>query len=278
MLRTALASLAVSLAVAFAAPAFAQVGADLNISPKRVVFKNGERNATVHIFNQGDEPATYTVEMTDRVMTPDGQISPLAEGAARPAWSAVDLVQYTPRRVTLQPKSSQAVRIRLRDGVAGEERRSHLTVTALPPESTGLTAAAAAASAGQDQLALQVIGMFSVSIPVIVREGAAPSRAEILDPVLVAAQGQDKPRVTFTVTRQGGASIYGDVEVYAGEGRRRRLVGKTRGVAVYPEIGQRAFSIPLTETVAHSEPLKIVYLDDDQKPGAELAAVSFAAP
>jgi hypothetical protein len=78
----------------------AQVGADLNISPRRVTFAEGERAATVYIFNQGDTPATYTVELVDRVMQPDGQIVAQADALDAPrSPSAQPFIQYTPRRV-----------------------------------------------------------------------------------------------------------------------------------------------------------------------------------
>src|SRR5690606_19449850 len=105
----AAAALALSASVL---PTNAQVGADLNISPKRVVFAPGERSAIVYVFNQGDQPATYTVDLVDRIMLPDGQIIAASERPELDISSAADLVQHTPRRVTLQPRESQAIRLR----------------------------------------------------------------------------------------------------------------------------------------------------------------------
>ena len=68
-------------------------GADLNISPRRVTFDETERSASVYVFNQGDTPATYTVELVDRVMSPDGQIRAVADAPDGPqSPSAMDLI------------------------------------------------------------------------------------------------------------------------------------------------------------------------------------------
>ena len=265
--------------LALAGQASAQVGADLNISPKRVVFGPGERTATVYVFNQGDAPATYTVELVDRVMLPDGQIAPAAEHPEETLSSALDLVQHTPRRITLAPRQSQAIRVRARPGGEGAaERRTHLTVTALPPEDSGFTAEQAAAEAG-DEVALQVVALFSVSIPVIVRDGVADARAAIENPAFrPASEVGGQGGVSLDLVRLGANSVYGDLEIRAGEGRDARVVGLVRGIAVYPEIERRAVLAPLAEAVAPGQPLTLIYRDDDARPGETLATVTLVAP
>jgi P pilus assembly chaperone PapD len=272
---------AVVLTSVLAAPAFAQVGADLNISPRRVTFNESERAATVYVFNQGDEPATYTVELVDRLMQPDGQIVAQADAPDAPhSPSAREFIQYTPRRVVLQPKQSQVIRIRMRPPAsdAPGEYRTHLTVTAQPPEDTGFTAAQAAA-ADPNGVALQVTALFSVSIPLIVREGPVDARASIENVVrLPASQGAANGALQLDLVRLGANSVYGDVEIRAGQGANGRVVGLVRGVAVYPEIERRTLIAPLAGAVAEGETLRIVYRDDDAHVGAELATASLPAP
>lgn len=264
--------------LALAGPAAAQVGADLNISPKRLSFKPGDRAATVYIFNQGDTRATYTIDMVDRVMLDDGQIVPAADRPDRPVSSAQELVQYTPRRITLEPRQSQSIRVRVRPSdTAGPEQRSHLTVTALPPESVGLTAAQAAQPA-PEEVALQVVALFSVSIPVIVREGEIDGRAAIENARVALPPAGGAAGISLDLVRLGANSVYGDVEVYSGEGRGAELVGAVRGVAVYPEIQRRTVFAPITGQVARGEKLRVVYRDDDAHPKAELASVFVTAP
>lgn len=275
MFKSMIAACAVLLSLLAAEAASAQVGADLNISPRRVTFDASERAASVYVFNQGDAPATYTVELVDRVMQPDGQIVAAAD-LTRPSplgTSAADFIQYTPRRVTLQPRESQVIRIRVRPPATGaaHEYRTHLTVTALPPEDSGFTAAQAAAP-GTDEVALQVVALFSVSIPLILREGDVDARAGIDGIVRLApVEGAPNGAIQLDLLRLGPNSVYGDVQVYAGQGSRERLVTAVRGVAVYPEIDRRTVIAPLSEALPAGEPLRIVYVDDDSQPGSTLA-------
>lgn len=275
MFKSVIAACAVLLSLSAAGAASAQVGADLNISPRRVTFDASERAASVYVFNQGDAPATYTVELVDRVMQPDGQIVAAADVTmpGRLGTSAAEFIQYTPRRVTLQPRESQVIRIRVRPPATGaaQEYRTHLTVTALPPEDSGFTAAQAAAP-GTDEVALQVVALFSVSIPLILREGDVDARAGIDGIVRLApVEGAPNGAIQLDLVRLGANSVYGDVQVYAGQGSRERLVTAVRGVAVYPEIDRRTVTAPLSEALPAGEPLRIVYVDDDAQPGSILA-------
>lgn len=275
----AVASLLALSPLLLAGAAHAQVGADLNISPKRVVFDQGERSATVYIFNQGDREATYTVELVDRVMLPSGEIVAAADRADIAFNSATDFVQYTPRRITLAPRASQAIRVRARPAGQGQgEYRTHLTVTALPAETTGFTAEQAAAT-GDEGLSIQVVALFSISIPVILREGAVDAHAGIENLTVVpSSETGGRPALSLDLVRLGANSVYGDVEVHAGQGASDRLVAAVRGVAVYPETPRRTVLIPLPDTVARGEPVRIVYRDDDVNKGAELATATLLAP
>lgn len=252
-------------------------GADLNISPRRVTFDGTERSASVYVFNQGDTPATYTVELVDRVMSPDGQIRAVADAPEGPrSPSAMDFIQYTPRRVTLASKESQVIRIRVRPPSDAGEYRTHLTVTALPSEDTGFTAAQAAQS-DPDSVALQITALFSVSIPLIVREGAVDARAGIENTVLIApTEGSPNGAVGLDLVRLGANSVYGDVEIHAGTGAADHVVGLVRGIAVYPEIGRRTVIAPLALPLTPGEPVRVVYVDDDTKVGTVLGTATVA--
>ncbi len=280
MLKTLIVTVLAGLALTAATGASAQVGADLNISPRRVTFDESDRAASVYVFNQGDAPATYTVELVDRAMQPDGQIVAAADLTTSPlGTSAADFIQYTPRRVTLQPRESQVIRLRVRPPATGSahEYRTHLTVTALPPEDSGLTVAQAAAP-GTEEVALQVVALFSVSIPLIIREGDFDARAGIETVTrLPAVEGAPNGAIQLDLVRLGANSVYGDVEVYAGVGSAERLVTVVRGVAVYPEIARRTVIAPLLEPLSSSEPLRVVYKDDDARPGIALATVAIPA-
>lgn len=264
----------------FAADAPAASGPDINLSPLRVVFGNSARSQTVFVFNHGPTAATYKVDLIDRTMTDDGRLMTVAEAEKDPALataaahvkSARDFIVFTPRRITLQPNESQTIRVQvLRPaGLAAGEYRTHLTVTTVPPEDTGLTAEQAAKSS-KGELAFRIVPVFSLSIPLIVRQGPPEIRAALEGAHVVSG---NEPAVTADLVRTGANSVYGDVKVLDG----RDLIGFVKGVAVYPEIARRAVRIPLTKKPKSGDTLSLVFLDGDQNVGAELAKETLKAP
>ncbi len=211
-------------------------------------------------------------------MQPDGQIVPAADLADNPlGQSASDFIQYTPRRVTLQPRESQVVRIRVRPPASGaaHEYRTHLTVTALPPEDIGFTVDQAA-SAGTEDVSLQVMALFSVSIPLILREGAVGRSRRSGGRLASSASARARPTARFrwtwfdlvpTPSTATSKSTPALARVHAWS-------AVMRGVAVYPEIARRTVIAPLAEPVPAGTALRIVYKDDDAEPGMELATLA----
>ena len=260
---------------------------DINISPKRIVFGPNGRGATVYVFNRGTAPATYSIAVIDRAMMPDGRIEAIDDAnrsaaeatvAAR-VKSAKTFVIFTPRRVTLQPNESQTIRLRaLRPAnLASGEYRTHLTVTAIPPEDVGLTADDAVKPAA-GQLAVRVVPVFSISIPLIVRQGAAEVHAA-LEALRYALErtpnGQQKVAfVSLELARLGASSVYGNIEVRRGD----EVIGVVQGLAVYPEIARRAVQIPLSTIPPSGTELSVVLVDDDTQPGVELAKAVLTVP
>ena len=300
-MRAGLISLAASAAFALSAtlaPALAQpaaaagasASAFLNITPKRLTFDAKRRNGQVVLLNQGTEPVTVDIAMVDRVMLSDGQIFTVEDanrrddGRAATAQlkSARDLVQISPRRATLQPGRAQTVRVRLSTlpDAADGEHRSHLTVTTLPPASTGTTAESAAAAGGSNELRFQITAVYGLSIPVIVRSAEPDARATLegarLEFVDVSTDGKAPPKrvavVSLDLVRAGASSVYGNFEVrVVGEKKGADPLGLARGVGVYPEIARRVVRIPLTRSPAAGEALEVTFTDDDTSPGKVIA-------
>jgi P pilus assembly chaperone PapD len=264
------------------------VGAALNITPRRISFDARHRNGSVFVLNQGTAPVTVDIALVDRVMLPDGQIL-TAEDAARredsrpvaeQLRSARELVQVSPRRVTLLPGRGQTVRLRLSAlPPAAGEHRSHLTVTTIPPRETGTTAEAAAAGGAAGELRFEITAVYGISIPVIVRPAEADVRATLENAHVeypeISADGRSAPRrtpvLTLDLVRVGASSLYGNFEV-RGAGRSDAVpLGLARGVGLYPEIDRRVVRIPLSRAPGAGEKLEVTFTDDDMSPGKVLA-------
>jgi P pilus assembly chaperone PapD len=296
-------------ALAFIGPAGAQqaaappsaltvkpAGANLNITPRRIVFDRATRTATVYVFNQGQEPASFDVTLVDRVMLPSGEIQALdqagttsaGQAAAARLASAHDMVVATPRRITLAPGKGQTIRLRAAAPPPGAppaaEYRTHLTVANLPPPDAGLTAEEAA-SQRPGQLSFHIRSVFGLSIPVIVRPGAADARAAIENVRLTQIEARSRdtnstepvPAISLDIARTGAGSLFGNLEVRGGQ-RGEAALGIARGVGVYPEVDRRALQIQLRRAPRPGEPLTVIFTDDDARPGNELARASIKAP
>jgi hypothetical protein len=264
------------------------VGANLNITPRRVTFDRNDRSATVTVFNQGATPTTVDIALVDRLMLPNGQIMPVAEADGKPELkaeldrvkSAREMILMTPRRAVLAPGKSQTIRLRLAaEADPNVEYRTHLTVTTVPPRDVGLTAEQAAAGSA-NQLRFIINSSFGLSIPLIVREGTPDVRAAIqnahLDYANISLDGVAAPKrtpvVDFDIVRQGASSLYGNVEVTAAKGG--QPLGVMRGVGVYTEIDRRTMQVPLSRAPTPGEPLEVTFTDDDTSPGKVLARTS----
>jgi len=269
-------------------PTVTTVGANLNISPKRVTFDRNRRSATVYIYNQGTSPATFDIGLIDRVMTPEGQIVATSDVTTRPELkpmadrlaSAQGMLLASPRRATLAPGQGQTIRLRvgnLPEGASGEFR-THLTITTIPPADSGITAEAAAAGA-PNELRFQINSVFGLSIPAIIRVGDPDVRAAIenarLEHADISTDGvapaRRTPLMVFDVVRQGANSLFGNIEVKPSGQRRAEPIGLARGVGIYTEIDRRTVRIPLTREPTAGEKLEITFTDDDTSPGKLLA-------
>ncbi|MCA3254125.1 MAG: hypothetical protein INF91_00735 [Alphaproteobacteria bacterium] len=277
------------------AAAPANVASNVNINPKRVTFDALGKTAAVYIFNQGNGPGTFNIELIDRLMLPNGQIIPFDEAQTKPELkplvdamkSAKAMLLTTPRRATLQPGSGQTIRIRAGGAAVPPpgEYRSHLTVTALPPPDTGVTAEQAA-NQTEGALSFRVTSILGLSIPVIIRVGPIDVRAALEKPSLsfedISPDGVAPPKRTpvlsLDLVRLGANSLFGDIEVRgAKETGNKPPLGAVRGIGVYTEIDRRQVKIALQRTPAPGEQIEILFRDDDTKPGTVLGRVTLKA-
>jgi hypothetical protein len=110
---------------------------------------------------------------------------------------------------------------------------------AIPP-AIPVVAASAEAPKG---LHLQLIPIYGVTIPVIVRLGNLQATAGIANVQL--EKRDDKPAIGLDLSRSGTRSTFGEVRVYkAGV---KDPIAVQRAVAVYTELNSRHVAIPIDE-------------------------------
>jgi P pilus assembly chaperone PapD len=229
------AALALPLALFATPPARAGVG-DLLVAPTRIVL-NGSRGAEIVLSNIGDDVATYRVSVELRRMKEDGTLEDVAEANDKEK-TARDMILYAPRRVTIAPNEPQTIRISARppQGLADGEYRAHLLFRAVPPPRP------VTAPREVKGIAFELIPVYGVTIPVVIRMGNLQAKVGIANVQLTQKDG--KSAVSLDLTRAGDRSVFGDVRVFkAGV---KDPIAVQRGVAVYTEIGTRHLTIPVS--------------------------------
>ncbi|HET7575385.1 MAG TPA: molecular chaperone [Sphingomicrobium sp.] len=217
-------------------PANAGVG-DLLVAPTRIVL-DGRRGTEIVLNNIGDAPATYRISVEFRRMTADGKLADVTNPTPQEK-AAEDMIVFAPRRVTLAPHEPQSIRIAARppQGLPDGEYRIHLLFRAVPPP----TPVAPADGAPVKGLHLQLIPIYGVTIPVIVRLGNLQVSAAISNVHLDKTDG--KPEIALDLSRSGTRSTFGDVRVL--KPGVKDPIALQKAVALYTEIGERHMEIPV---------------------------------
>lgn len=264
--RAGLAALAAVALFVHAVPATAQGAGDLLVAPTRLEL-DGFRGTEVVLNNIGVERATYRISLELRRMTPDGQLEEVDVSQATPAEAtALEMIAYAPRRVTLDPNQPQSIRVGVRppEGLPDGEYRVHMLFRAIPEARP-----AAAAANASEGIAIELRPIYGVTIPVIVRAGQVEAQASIAAASLTTVEGREG--IALELTRTGNRSLYGDIRVVKAGSDPITLA---RGIAIYPEVDRRSVALPVpadfTGTLAG--PATLQYVErTDEGPGRVLA-------
>ena len=247
-----------------ASPALA--AGDLLVAPTRVIL-DGSRGTEVVLNNIGSQPATYRISLEIKRMTAEGGLDEIAEENVTAAErTALDMIAFSPRRVTLPPNQPQVVRVgvRLPEGTPPGEYRAHMLFRAVP-DATLATAEPKPASEG---VSIALTPIYGITIPVIVRVGDLGAEAAIGEAWV--SETRDGPAFNFDLARTGNRSVYGDIAVTRPGVAEPLLVA--RGIAVYPEIGARKVSLRIPDELAAKlkGPVHIRYSEDREIGGSTI--------
>lgn len=253
---------------------------DLLVAPTRIVFEGRRRTAEITLVNTGSATATYRISLIRLRMDENGGTRPIETAGSPDERFADGLVRYSPRQITLEPRSTQTVRMQLRKPAELEtgEYRSHLLFRAVPTEAASPQEAAEAPSG---PMSIQLKAVYGVSIPVIVRHGETTMAMTLDQALLVPASGTDPQILRVRMNRSGTESSFGDFTVtFTPTGGPPRVVGVVRGVAVYTPNTVRTVGIPLhppAGTTLAQGLLQVQYARQD-KGLARIAETALAIP
>jgi P pilus assembly chaperone PapD len=254
-------------AAVFAAPmAVTPVHAagDLLVAPTRVVL-DGQRGTEVILNNIGDAPATYRVSLEIKRMQPDGTlVDVVSTDMNSKEAAAAQMIVYAPRRVDLPPNQPQAIRINIRPtaDLPDGEYRAHLLFRAIPPAPT-------VGEVTESGLAIELIPVYGITIPIIIRHGKLEATAAVSSAQLVMTD--DGPALQIALTRSGTRSVYGELRVT--KSGVKDPVLQVRGVAIYPEVDGRTVSLLIApeQAAALRGPVTIGYYEPADQGGGKIA-------
>jgi hypothetical protein len=252
------------LSLTMAAPL--QAAGDLLVAPTRVIL-DGKRGTQVILNNTGAEETTYRISLEIKRMTEAGVLEDIEpEAANENEKAALSLVRYAPRRVTLPPNQPQSIRIGLNpaDTLPDGEYRVHMLFRAIPK-----TRAVTEQTAAKD-VKIELIPLYGIAIPVIIRKGQLNATAAIANARL--GRDEDGPVLLLDAMRNGSRSVYGEFRV-SKPGQAKPLVVQ-KGIAIYPEIERRKVELQLSDEEAaaiRGSEVVIAYHDTPENGGGMIS-------
>ncbi|AWG20479.1 hypothetical protein FFWV33_02505 [Flavobacterium faecale] len=214
---------------------------DLLITPNRVIFEGRKLKEELNLINSGTETTTFSVSFVQRRMKEDGSFEVVTTEQDGQQFADPYLRIY-PRQVTLRAGEAQVVMLQCRrkpDMEAGEYRshlyfRSEKNYEALGTKTKDTSRV----------VSVNLIPIFGMSIPIIVRSGDTKAIASITD--LKFNNLKEELSLSCLLKRSGNASVYGDLKVeYISDRGKITEIGGLKGVGVYTEIDKRTIRIPL---------------------------------
>jgi P pilus assembly chaperone PapD len=243
-----------------------QAAGDLLVAPTRVIL-DGKRGTQVILNNTGVEETTYRISLEIKRMTEAGVLEDIEPGATNEnEKAALSLVRYAPRRVTLPPNQPQSIRIGLNpaEALPDGEYRVHMLFRAIPK-----TKAVTEQTAAKD-VKIELIPLYGIAIPVIIRKGQLNATAAIANARL--GRDEDGPVLLLDATRKGSRSVYGEFRV-SKPGQSKPLVVQ-KGIAIYPEIERRKVELQLSDEEAaaiRGSEVVIAYHDTPENGGGMIS-------
>ena len=219
---------------------------NLLITPIRVVFEGNKQKEDLNLANIGKDTAIYSISFVQKNMKEDGSFVNI-EKADSGQMSAEPYLRIFPRTVTLAPGEAQVVALQYRrkaDMVAGEYR-SHLYFRS---EKNYKPLGVGNAERDSTTLSVQLIPIFGMSIPIIIRTGAVNVSAALSDLKLDSQQNTIQ-NLKLTIHRTGNISLYGDIIIqYVPVQGKPYQIGRVAGVGVYTDIDKRYVIVKLNNT------------------------------
>lgn len=248
------------LFAAFCFPIKSWAQGNLLLYPKRIVFEGSKKSLTLNVANTGKDTVRYLISVVQIRMKEDGSFETISQPDSAQHFADKNF-RFFPRNVVLGPNESQTVKVQLinTNQLAPGEYRSHLYFRA-EPEKKPLGEKETIKDSSS--ISVQLVAIFGISIPVIIRVGEPATRVSFSNPS-VEFKKDSIPSLKVTFNRTGNMSVYGDISVdhISLQGKVTRI-GVAKGMALYAPNPVRHFNLSLNKNEGidyHKGRLRIKY-------------------
>jgi len=238
---------------------------DLLITPMRVVFEGNKLKSDLNLVNAGKDTATFSISFVNYNMNEDGSFTAV-EKQEPGQMLAEPYLRVFPRKVTLAPGEPQVISLQCRrkPGMLAGEYRSHLYFRSEKKYSAlGLQN-----PADTTMLSVQLVPIYGITIPIIIRTGVVNVSSTLSDLKLETVNDTTE-NIKLTINRTGNISAYGSLTVeYIPVQGRPYQIGIVKGVGVYTSVNKRNITIRLNRTPGmtfKNGKLKVQYTSNDDK-------------
>lgn len=248
---------------------------------KRVVLEGPKRAEVLTIINKSNTEKTYRLGWKTMVMGENTGVKAITpEDVDFNTPPSKDIVKFSPRRVTIPPKSSQQIRFILRtpSDLADGEYRSHLSirqeadVEKIRAENEEIFTV----KPGKAKVAVSLLP--GVTLPVIVRKGDLTVDVSMSE--LRAVDSGQTIDVAISMNRQGNKSTYGDLDFACNLGADDAYpLRSTKGVAVYTEITRKNMNLRIKKLPDNPKcrELSVRYVETENYAGRDVRVLAQAS-
>ncbi len=216
---------------------------DLLVTPRRVVFEGNKQKEELSLVNIGKDTAVFSISFVQRRMKEDGSFENITTPDSGQMF-ADSYLRVFPRKVVLAPGEPQLIALQCRrtSDMAAGEYRSHLYFRA---EKNNAPLGMEGGSGDTALLSVQLIPVFGISIPIIIRVGDVAATTSLSD-IAVETKQDTLSYLKLAINRTGNASVYGDlfVDFIPTQGKPYEI-GCVKGIGVYTNINKRTLSLRL---------------------------------
>jgi len=219
---------------------------DLLVSPTRIVFEGKKLNQEIVLVNTGRDTAIYNVSFIQNRVKDDGAYERIEKPDSGQFFTA-DYVRFFPRTFILAPKRPQILRMQFRrtPDMKDGEYRSHLYFRAEPQKKE--LGAPSVTVAGNSGIKINIIPIYGVTIPVIIRYGNVEAKVNPGD-LSLEMKNDTTAILRFTLKREGNSSVWGNIHVlYNNPDNKGVILTVMNGIALYTPNKFRTFEIELSK-------------------------------